>query len=282
MEFDASYTPVITGFLLVLLYAFLFLVGKWLKDLLTPYSLDEQLTDVDNPAISASLAGYFIGLTAVFVAAVDGPHVGLKEDLLSVLLYTLAGLVFLNVSRVVNERLILHHFSVTHHVLKKRSVAAGVVQGASYVASGLIIAGAIHGEGGNPLISLAFYGIGQFILVIFGLMYEKITPYSVHKELESNNLAAGLGFAGGLIAIGIILMKAISGVFVSWGESLEIVAAESALVLFYLFFVRLFFDKLIIPKSDLNKEIWTDRNVGAGLLEFTASICFAIVLFFTL
>jgi hypothetical protein len=37
-------------------------------------------------------------------------------------------------------------------------------------------------------------------------------------------------------------------------------------------------DKLVIPNSDLSREIVEDRNIGAGLLEATVAISFAIVL----
>ena len=54
------------------------------------------------------------------------------------------------------------------------------------------------------------------------------------------------------------------------------------IVFIYLLVVRFFFDKVVIPRSDLNFEIVKDRNVGAGLLEFVVSIGFASVLFLVL
>ncbi|MEZ4847611.1 MAG: DUF350 domain-containing protein [Bacteroidia bacterium] len=47
-------------------------------------------------------------------------------------------------------------------------------------------------------------------MVLFAFLYVKLTPYSVHDEIEKDNVAAGLGFAGGLISIGIIVMKGVS------------------------------------------------------------------------
>lgn len=266
----------------IVLFAVVFLLGKWFKDLTTSYSVNKQLTHEDNPALATSFTGYLVGITIIFLGAVDGPHVGLWEDLIAVGSYSIAGILALNLARVINDKLIMHQFSSKEEIVDKRNVAAGVVQGASYVASGMVIAGAIHGEGGGPFVTIAFFAIGQIILIIFALLYEKIISYNVHEELGKNNLAAGLGFSGGIISIGIIAMKAVSGDFEYWSESLQLLAFDIGVVFIYLFAVRFFFDKLIIPHSDLNKEIAEDKNIGAGVLEMFVAIGFSMVLFYTL
>jgi hypothetical protein len=74
----------------------------------------------------------------------------------------------------------------------------------------------------------------------------------------------------------------VSGDFVGWVEDLQFLGLNVLLVFVYLVGVRLFFDKVVIPRHDLNLEITRDRNVGAGLLEGAVSIGFAAVLFFVL
>lgn len=273
---------IISSVSLLVSFIVVFLVAKWLKDLLTPFNLNKQLTTEDNLAVAISITGYFIGVTIIFLGAVDGPSVGIIQDLIAVTGYSLGGAILLNISRILNDKLILYKFSTIKEIIEDKNPGTGVVQAASYVASGLIIAGAVHGEGGGILSALIFFLVGQVILIVFGLIYEKVTPYSVHDEIEKDNTAAGLGFAGGLVSIGVIIFKAISGDLESYADHFSTLGFDVALIIVLIVFVRFFFDKLIIPKADLAKEISEDKNVGAGMLEAFVSICFAAVLYFIL
>jgi len=266
----------------LVLFMVVFLLAKWAFDLISPFNLNKQLTEEDNPAVAVTLGGYFIGVTTIFIGAADGPGVALIHDLILVGGYSIGGILALNLARLINDKLILYKFSTNKEIIEDRNPGTGVVQAGSYISAGLVIAGAIHGEGGGPLNAVVFYLLGQVILIIFGLIYDKILPYSVHEEIEKDNVAAGLGFAGGLISIGIIIMKAISGEFISWTDHLSTLGFDVALIIVLIIFVRFFFDKLIIPKSDLGQEIARDQNFGAGLLEMLLSISFAAVLFFLL
>ena len=274
---------ILSGLSFIALYVFIFFLAKWMKGLLSSFNLDEQLTEKDNVAVAVSVSGYFIGITLIFAGALSGPSAdSLGMDLLVVGAYALGGIVLLNLSRVVNDKLILYKFSLTKEIIEDQNPGTGVVEAAAYIASALIIAGSIHGEGGGIMTTLVFYAIGQACLVLFGLLYARLTPYSVHDEIEQDNLAAGLGFSGGLIAIAIILMRAVSGDFVSWGEDLVAVGIDVSIIFVYLIGVRLIFDRFVLRNSDLMTEISKDRNVGAGLLEMVVAICFSLVLFFVM
>jgi len=279
---DSIPEEILSSISLLVAFIVVFLVGKWLKDLLTPFNLNKQLTTDDNLAVAISVVGYFLGLTIIYLGAVDGPGVSILDDLITVLGFSLGGAVLLNISRILNDKLILYKFSTVKEIIEDKNPGTGVVQAASYIASGLIIAGAIHGEGGGILSALVFFIIGQVILIVFALIYEKITPYSVHDEIEKDNVAAGLGFAGGIVSIGIIIFKAISGDMESYADHLSTLGFDVALIIVLIVFVRFFFDKLIIPSADLAKEIAEDKNTGAGMLEGFVSVCFAAVLYFIL
>ena len=125
---------------------------------------------------------------------------------------------------------------------------------------------------------LVFFAVGQVVLIIFALVYNLITPFDLHDEIEKDNAAAGVAFGGALVAIGIVLMHASAGNFVSWGINLSTFFLESLFVLVFLPIVRFCFDKFLFAKFDLNQEIQKDRNLGAGFLEATAMVSFAMVL----
>lgn len=273
----------------LLMYVGLFFLAKWTKGLMVSYKLDAQLTEYDNTAVSISFSGFILGITAIFAGAVaESPAAAapssssLTEEFLAVAGYSLLGLALLHLSRLVNNRLILSRFSVEKELIHDQNPGTGIVEAASYLSSGLVIAGAIYGEGGGLLSALVFYAIGQVCLIAFGWLYQRLSPYDVHAEIEKDNTSAGVGFAGGLISIGIILMKAVSGTFKSWAEDLAEVGVDVLIVFIYLIGVRLVFDRLVLRNSNLQNEIVRDQNLGAGILEMVVSVSFSAVLFFLL
>lgn len=278
---DLSY-QILHGSSLTVLYIVLIVVAKIVNDWITPYSVDDELVIKDNIALSTSICGYFAAVSIVFVGALMGPSDGIVMDLVVVGGYTILGVVLLNLSHVINDRLILIKFSNVKEIIEDKNAGTGAVQFGSYVASGLIVAGAIHGQGGGILSALAFYALGQATLILFAWVYNAVTPFDIHQEIEEDNVAAGVAFGGALIALGIILMKGTSGSFVSWSYNLKIFGMDALLIFILLPIVRLFFDKIIIPKSDLNHEIKNDKNIGAALLESIVMVSFSTVLFFTM
>ena len=262
------------------LYLVTFLVAKWIYNLLTPYDCNEQLTQKDNQAVAVGFAGYIIGITIIFIGTAIGPTKGLQMDLITVGGYSLLGILCLKLAYFINDKLILNQFSNTKEVIEDKNVGTGVVQCGSYISSACIIAGAVNGEGGGIVTLLAFFGLGQLALILFAKVYEKLTPYSIHKQIEQDNVAAGVGFAGALVGLGIILMKASAGNFISWQHNLSKFGYYTCLAIVLLVIVRIFFDKLVLSKADLNKEIKQDKNTGAAILEAVSAICFASILFF--
>jgi uncharacterized membrane protein YjfL (UPF0719 family) len=273
---------IIHGASLILLFMLLLLVAKLLNDFLTPYKVDEELTLKDNVALAASIAGYFGATTIIYVGAFLGPSRGIVQDLQAVGGYSLLGIILLNLSRLINDKLILYKFSNVKEIITDRNAGTGAVQFGSYITSALIIAGAIHGQGGGIHTALAFYGLGQIALIAFAWLYNLITPFDIHEEIEKDNVAAGVAFGGSMIAVGVILMKGTSGDFISWPHNLGIFAIDVLLVFILIPVVRLFFDKVIIPKAHLNQEIQKDKNLGAGFLEMTIAISFATILYFAM
>lgn len=265
---------------MLVLFIILFLVAKYVKRVVTPYDINKELIGDDNAAQAIALAGYYIGFTAVFCGAYLGPSFGWWQDLLLVAGYTLLGLILLNLSRKINGRFLLHRLSVVKEIRDEHNPAAGAVLAGNFIASGLIVAGAIHGEGGGLVTALVFYALGQLALLLFGWFYEWLTPYDIQDEIDRGNLAAGLGFGGSLVAIGIVIMAGVRGDFVDWGYNLTVLAVHIIGVFVYLFLVRLFFDRVLLAGGDLNREIATDANVGAGVLELALAVSFATVLFF--
>ncbi|MFC1850692.1 DUF350 domain-containing protein [candidate division CSSED10-310 bacterium] len=268
-------------------------LSKIIKDVITPFQDDEELTVKDNPALGVSVAGYYAAVFAVFVGAfADSSEVAnqtvafdlkqLSMEMLLVLGYSLGGIVLLNLSRFIVDHLMLYKFSVTKEILEDRNSGSGAVECGNYVASGLIIAGAIHGEGGGPLTALVFFFLGQFVLILYGLFYQLTTKYDIHKEIEADNVPAGVAMGGNIIAIGIILLKSLKGDFEGWLSNITDFFILAAVGFVVLFIIRLVFDWMMLPRATLTHEIAVDRNINAAYLESTVLIGTAVVIFFAI
>lgn len=258
----------------------MFIVSKMVKDLTTPYKIDEELGK-SNLAVSISLAGYLFATMMVLMAAFFGKDYDLWTDIQNFLIYAVLGIVLLNVARFINDFVILRKFSNTKELVEDRNAGTGAVEFGTYLASGLIVAGSIYGEGGGILTALAFFALGQLALILFSFVYDWITPFDLHHEIEQDNVAAGVAFGGTYIALGIILFNGLLGDFTGWATSLANFGINTAVAFIFLPLVRLTLDKVLLTRIDLNQAISQDRNIAVSVVEMAFAVSFALILFST-
>lgn len=260
---------VATGIYLISAFI-LFWIGKLVKDLTTTsYSVREELVEKDNVALGVAMAGYYFGLILAIGGTLSGPSQGLENDLIDIGIYGLLAIILLNLSRLVNDGLILHGFKIRDELIDDQNAGTGVVVAATYIATGLVIFGAVSGEIGGIVTTVIFWALGQAALILAGLVYEWITPYSIHDEIEKDNVAAGVAFAGALVGIGIIVFHASAGDFISWTVNLQDFAIEVVAGLILLPIVRFISDVILLPGQKLTDEIANQEhpNLAAGFIE---------------
>ena len=268
-------------------------LAKFSRDLVTRHRLDQEVVQKSNLAVAVGLSGYFLGVVLVFLGAVYQPFSPLvsdalgfnrvfAEDVLRVFLYSLAGIVALNLASFVMDRLVLYKFSVQKEMVEDQNVGTGAVAFGMNVAIGLVIAGAISGEGGGPETSLAFFGMGLVVLIVFALFYDLTTPFSIHEEIEKDNAAVGIALGGNLIAMGIVILKAVFGDFPGWGEGITEFLTFAVLGFVLLYVMRLLIDKLLLPTAKISDELAERRNVGVAFVEGSVVIGSALILFFAI
>ena len=254
---------------LLLLY-----IGKWFfKWSKSGINVSKELTEKDNLAFSFAYVGYFAGLLTVVGSVLHGESLGLQTDLEDMAIFGLLGIVLLNLSSIIIDKINLSKFSIWKEITEDRNVGMGIIEGANYLASGLIIFGAITGESGNLTFGIytavAYWIIGQVLIVAATWLFDKLTPYSLHAEIEKDNNAAGLAFAGLIIAVGNLIRNGLMGDFESWDETMMEVAYEVGIGLIILPLIRTLVDRILLPGRKMNDEIaHQDKpNVGAGLIE---------------
>jgi uncharacterized membrane protein YjfL (UPF0719 family) len=273
---------VISGLILIAAFYLLLLLGKLINDLLhREYKLNFELTEKDNAALALATTGYYSGLVLAIGGVLVGPSLSIVDDLIDLSIYGLLAIVLVNVSWYVCDKLILFKFKISEELIRDHNQGTGAVSAGMSIASGFIIFGSVQGQGGSVWTVIVLWAIGQAILILAGLVYEFVTPYNIHDEIEKDNVAAGVSFAGALVAIGAIVGLAAESDFESWAVNLPDYLGYSVLGLALLPVIRLLTDKVLLPTVKLTDEIARqDRpNVGAAYIEAFSYIAAAFIIY---
>ncbi|MGK7395197.1 MAG: DUF350 domain-containing protein [Candidatus Cyclobacteriaceae bacterium M3_2C_046] len=253
----------------------LFYLGKLAYQLIhKKYNVKHELVEKDNFAFALAHVGYFIGLLLAIGSAIVGPTMGLAQDMIDIFIYGILSIILLNLSIIINDRIILRNFHVYKEIIEDKNEGTGVVEGANAIATGLILMGAVSGEGGGIITALAFWLLGQLILILTAYVYNWITPYDIHEHIEKDNVAVGIGFAGAIISIGNLIRYGLMTDFVNWQTTLSNVGIDVLVGLLFLPLVRFLADKVLLPGQNLTDEIVNQEkaNLGAATIEAFAYV----------
>lgn len=282
------------GYIYVALAIIVLTFAKILKEFLTPYKISEELTEKDNPALGLSITGYYMAVIILYIGVVYHPtEVALPlesdvtlliRDLSITLFYSILGIVLLNIAHLITDKFLLFKFSTKKEIIEDRNVGTGVVEFATYIAAGLVIAGALNGDSGGKwwfgiITSIAFFIFGQIVLMLFVLFYQKITSYDIHEQIEQDNVAAGVALAGNMIAISIIILKSLSGNFEGWLVTIINLVIWTVIGFLTLLFFRWVTDLLFLPNATITEEIVQDKNVNAAYMESAILIGVSLIIF---
>lgn len=279
--------PLLLAIVHVALGVVVLILAKLSKDLLSPYQSDVELTSKDNPAFGLALAGYYGGVVAVFLGATQAEGLPAGAGSLAVakalgldLAWAVAGIVALNLTRWLMDRVLVSQCRNSDEIVNNRNVAAGVVEGSAFLASGLVLAGAIGATGGTILTALVYFLLSQLTLALLGRAYERFAGYDVAAEVRKGNFAAGVPFGLTLIALSLLMLKATSGDFVSWPVNLFYFAFDAIAGFLLLLVLRWVVDLALLPHARIDEEVVRDRNVNAGLIEGVLAVGIAAIILY--
>lgn len=257
----------------------MFFIGKLVYDLIhKKINVKSELVEKDNFAFSIAHTGYLAGLLLAIGSSIVGPSNGIVTDFIDMAIYSGISIILLNLSVIICDKVILRKFSVYKEIIDDQNEGTGVVEGAIALASGLIIFGAVSGEGTSLvhgiITAVTFWAVGQVVLVLTSIIYNLSLSYNVFDEIEKDNVAVGVSFAGVLIAIGNLIRFAISGDFISWGVSFSNVGIDLIIGLLLLPVVRFLADRVLLPGRRITDELVNQEkpNVGVALIEAFAYI----------
>jgi len=269
-------------------YALLILfAGKVLYERTSRFSFLDELTERDNPAFGACLAGYLLGialaLTGAFPSSTDSYLIALRDMTTGGVL----AILLMRASIWINDKLILNHFSINVEMLRDRNIGAGAAVAGSCVGTGLVLAGALTGDSASWLHSVrdivVYWAVGQVLFIGGALAFYRTAGYNVQETLENdNNAAAGISLGGFLAGLGILLWAVLQNASSDLGAELTTILVTAVIGIPLLLLSAIVTEKLILPRISLPKEIAIDKNSAAGLVCATASLSTAILLAATL
>jgi uncharacterized membrane protein YjfL (UPF0719 family) len=273
---------IIEATFVILAAVVLLALARWVQQWLYGQTLHAMLTEYDNPAMGIAIAGYLFGVFWTVTVLLGNLSYELLPDLLGVLLYGGVGIVLLTVVALATCRVFLG--MGIQEQLAARNVAAAIVVAGVYIATSLTYSGTLSGEGGGFWIMLLFFLLGQLALLGITYAFRWLTSYDDVQEIAAGNMAAALALTGLLIAVGLIVRRAVSGEYIGFLPSLGgfLLALLLALVFYPVRQVLVQWILLGGPMhwhaSLLDSEIARDKNVAVGLLEATAYVTSALFL----
>ncbi len=238
-----------------------------------------------NIARSMLQVGQVLGVFLVASSAVKGGvrFAGILPDVGRVALSGALALALMMLTGHLGVRALLR--SRLPAELARGNVAAGVAAGAHYVAVAVITARAVSGGSLRDYgLSLTFFAIGQLTLIVFITLFRALTTYDDAEQIDGENMAAALSYAGVSIAVGVIIARALEGDFTGWADSL-LGYGGVLLFLLVLYPVRQILVQVVLLGAPftlrggrLDVAVGTERNAGIGALEAIAYLATAFAI----
>ncbi len=251
----------------------------------TSFNSQAHLFDQPNPAYAVAFGGFLLGaglaLAGTFFGGREG---GALEAAGKLLIEGVLVVALLRVSILINDRFILHSFSIAKEIGEDRNLGVGFCVAGSSIACGTILNGAMTGYSLDFLHGLRdialFWTVAQLALVVACAAYRKSMRYDVHRLIEfDDNAAVGLGFGGFLVGMGIVLRSSLvhagKGTL---GAELAISALLALLGAGLLVTVNAVVLRLLFPKTSYQEEVEMNGNLAVAAVAACVTVAAALFL----
>jgi uncharacterized membrane protein YjfL (UPF0719 family) len=267
----------------VLAVIVLLIIARGVYRLVLGQAMTETLIDRDNKAAAVALSGFLLGVIQVIIPILSAPSHTFWSDVKGVAAYGIGGIIAMTVAGLIFEQYSRMTGVPLREQIAQGNLAAGIIDGAIHFASGQIVAGALTGDSGIFLPTIVFWAAGVAALIVFTHIFRLVTAYHDAELIKQGNVAAALGCAGLIVAIGMMVGYAVSGTFTGYGDSFRSFGLM-LLVVLVLYPVRQIIVQMLLlgggfslRNGRLDHEIAKDQNVGAGLLEAIGYLATALV-----
>jgi uncharacterized membrane protein YjfL (UPF0719 family) len=223
--------------------------------------------------------GVFLVASSVVKGCIDGSS--LAHDALWVTVFGVVGLALVMLTGEIGNRLLLRARLPAE--IERDNIAAGLAAGAHYVATGIITSRALAGGSVREVgLALTFFLLAQVTLYVFVILFRALTTYDDAEQIQGENLAAALSYAGAIIAIAIIVARAVEGDFTGWIPALY-GYGEVLLLVLVLYPARQIVVEVVLLGAPfarcggrLDRGIAAERSYGMGALEAVTYLATAL------
>lgn len=120
------------------------ITGGFLFQMITKYDIHKIIGDEDNLPAGISFGGFLVALGIITRSALFGATSNLGEEILVTLIFAVAGMILLVITRIIVDKVFLPNSPLSKEVAVDRNPAAGAVAAASFIIIAALFAAAIN------------------------------------------------------------------------------------------------------------------------------------------
>ncbi len=249
------------------------------------YLVNERVVKHASLGASVGQVGYLIGVMLGFLGAISfaaqAPSFASMAGHLA--LFGLLAVALQLVADILSDRLIFRGVARAADPAEDDNVSLAVGKAGVSVATGLVLRGAMVDPSAGAAACVAWFFVGQALMVLAVLLYCRLTPYDDMAEIGGKNVAASFPIVGILLALGLVIEAAVATkgnegllpTVLHVGKFLGV-----SLVLVYVF--RLVASRVLLPKLKLSTAIVEGRSIAAGLQEGVSFLLVSLIVTFFL
>jgi len=262
--------------LFLLICLALFFIAKIVFKLVnSKVNINQELIDKDNIAFYISYLAYFLGFVMIIGGVMKSEGSGdFWNELTLVGIYGLIGVVALNLTAIIKDKIFHSKISIWEQIVDQQKVSIGVLKGANYISTGVIISGIMLTEVNKPIEAIVFLIFALIVSSIGFIYYNLIMPFNVRQQIYDGNIAVSLSTAGVQIAFAILIYSGFQLTHTNWQDSLMTIGIDVLGGIIILPIIRVIVDKVFLPNRKITDELINQDvpNLGLGLFEASAYI----------
>ncbi|MFK5984538.1 MAG: DUF350 domain-containing protein [Pseudomonadota bacterium] len=270
----------LSGVVFIIIAFFYIWLAKWISDkraLSQQLDANHAIAEENNVALAMRRAGLYLAITLGMYGAIIGPSHGLMVDITTLLINGALITLFIFIAQQINDKIILPEIKNTQS-LKEKNLAVGFTEFGAYIATGIIAMASFTGEGGGVVSSTVFFIIGQIVLIVTTMVYEKSTSWNVKENIYKGNTAAGILLGSIMIAISIAIYGSISGDFNDWSTDLLNFVVSAGIAIILLIIASKLIDPIFLTATNLTQEVEKDENCAAVIIVVAIKIAAALMI----
>ncbi len=248
-----------------------------------------ELSKKDNFSFGISVAGGALAIAIILLATLSGDSAAtLTQEIVNVAGYLAGGIVCLIVGMIINDLLIFNQFSLKK-AIKDHNISAGIVQGATMVALGILISNGMNWEPSGDIseayVILPIFVVSLFILFIVSkarsLIYKKRhSGEQLQKALAKDNPALAIRYAGHLI--GTALAVGASSGWVTYLSAAKVTSIlnwsmTAVIITLAVTPLAILARKFVLPGINVSEEVDDQKNIGVAMIEAVIFIAIGFV-----